>query len=1283
MKKNWFASGALALALLSVPALAGVDVIADGKTNPEAITPRGNFQIKNNTAQGFTISGFRFWTNGEKYTNLEAGGGATGIEYETRDGRLYHNGVWSTNAWDNTLGPGSAAKSVNWGWSGGNFRDSMMQTIPLLKTGVCNAPLPYEDADPITLEDLAGLLQNPLYYDANYRYQKADDLGTHGGEFSGGFIDTYVGETQMLLAVPKGTVNVNGTNAQYDLDMFSTPLSWMALTMGQEFFGMDQQFMLSVWSKETAFMLTYNGGQNWHKTLWTNSDGAFGPGEVEATTYMSRAMGYPKFWPYDPCLTSPNARDVASACGACGTTDVAFAAKYMGSDHTDPDKAQIVNALIGSGFVFWFNYDLLSGSPCVGFKAALKESPDPYVGLCAMLPIYNLGINSGAESPLLGGGSGANITCESFATGNGDYRRQIVAVAKLWTDAGAKAKTDLSYPLIDKWITLNDIAKFYFGDDCDPGAPWTANGATQDGGLMKHFKLSDDQKKAMWDEIAAAFNMQAAHWGGGKISLRYDWLSNLRIAKRYLDLSRGTVGGEEAGQWWQNRNGQCSGTADGRALDKTFPYMTFQNAVQEEDFTVEVSAQDNGSGDWGVASVEWTLQGDWTLFSTQNVQKIGGTAKDALYKITVPKAYIPEEGGRLYARVTDSCGNSVVYSTPIKGQKLPKITGAYILDTDGDGNGDRIVVSAQEDSDVSVKLSSATALRYSWPGPDAFKDADVGLVRAGTFQIDDKTLAGGALDGLGGKVEIALAGATLKASIADSVGPVIRYAGIQDAEPDLLYVLFSESVRELDNMTGNYLQINGSNAAIVGVSVDGTTYKFKLAAPLVVSEVEAGLDSVRIVPGSVFDQMGNGAADNNRYVKIVLDKGPLPLADDCCSYLDVNADGTMDRIQLKFKQPAAGRTGPMQFSFRWPVEGTGVRVQEFKVPAADLIVGMVDPTLVEIDVSSYGLKKQATYFDRSKENWGWARLFQESALGNSDEELPMRDGMGPVAVSANYGETRVPERRPDTLTVYYSEPIDNSASTLYSENLYWTKAGDNSAERLRHQSPAEKHRMLQAGAGMQVYYQPEHTARPGIGDSLRLVYESNYDGVVVDPAGNRAPAQNPWVVIGGKLRSQLVGMEGVFKVRAEDTLSSGTILFYDYNVDLDSIAKKRAGVGFTISFSDQEGEPDRSRQKFGYEVAYFTNLGTYGYSENKSFSCADIEAPEAGSGLLAAVCRIDGYPSSRKIKVWIPWSYRAENGRVVGAGAYIQQVKIWGSRMSGIDATRVFGVIRKGAPKEK
>ncbi len=68
-------------------------------------------------------------------------------------------------------------------------------------------------------------------------------------------------------------------------------------------------------------------------------------------------------------------------------------------------------------------------------------------------------------------------------------------------------------------------------------------------------------------------------------------------------------------------------------------------------------------------------------------------------------------------------------------------------------------------------------------------------------------------------------------------------------------------------------------------------------------------------------------------------------------------------------------------------------------------------------------------------------------------------------------------------------------------------------------------------------------------------------------------------------------------------------------------------------------------------------------------------------GLLAGACDQDNYSSSRKIKVWIPWDYRSENGRLVGSGAYIQQVEVWGSRMSSIDETRVFGVTR--APKKK
>ena len=84
------------------PAWAGVDVIADGKTNPEMVTPGApdGLTIKNNTKTGYVMGGIRFWTKGHEYQN-EGWGELKSFDYETRDGRKYHNGVWSTAAWEN------------------------------------------------------------------------------------------------------------------------------------------------------------------------------------------------------------------------------------------------------------------------------------------------------------------------------------------------------------------------------------------------------------------------------------------------------------------------------------------------------------------------------------------------------------------------------------------------------------------------------------------------------------------------------------------------------------------------------------------------------------------------------------------------------------------------------------------------------------------------------------------------------------------------------------------------------------------------------------------------------------------------------------------------------------------------------------------------------------------------------------------------------------------------------------------------------------------------------
>lgn len=531
----------------------------------------------------------------------------------------------------------------------------------LYQLGTCSQLPTPTTAPAMTLAQLSSALQLPGYYDANERF--VDQLSTRAGRLGGAFLDHYQGETQALIAVPTGSFNINSSAANYNLNAFPSAMPWMAMIMAQEYFGWDWQLLMSVWAKETAYMLSNASNSNWHAAVWTNSDGAYGPGEVESSTFMSRAMAYPKFFPYDSCLVAPNSRDISSAMSVCGFTDKQFAARYMGVDHTHPDSASIVNAVIASGFTLQFNFDLLSKATSLGFKQALSASPDPKIGLCAAIPLYNLGINSGAEVSLIAPQNWSTLACKDFPTGNGNYRTQITDMVAQWENEAAKSTS--SY--LDKWITLDDVRRFYFGENSSVSQPWTANGKTQQGGLMMHFNLGDAAKQAMWNDLSSAFALQAAHWGGSKISLRYDWLVLLRIAKKYLDLNKGPIQSEEAQQWLENRASKT--TADGRALDTHWPFATLAVNAAAPGLTATVNAEDLESDDRGIAQVEWTVDENWGFWSTSYVvQNSSSTAKSSVWDVQIPadQALLRGSPQNLYVRVTDSCGNAIVIQSPVQ-----------------------------------------------------------------------------------------------------------------------------------------------------------------------------------------------------------------------------------------------------------------------------------------------------------------------------------------------------------------------------------------------------------------------------------------------------------------------------------------------------------------------------------------------------------------------------------------------------------------------------------------
>ena len=1285
--------------------------------------------VTNSTANAVNV-GIRVQTAGAaslpymNYAPFNAGGGSF-LDSGSRDGAEYKD-MWPSK-YEVSKEPGQTlAYDLAWNSPWGKFPASTAVT-PLLKVGACNEPRPGCDADPISLEELAALTQSMGYYDKNYRYAGGDWLGKNGGVFAGGMHDSFCGETQFQFAIPEedptwknncATVcsttpdGKNKTYVSFNIDRGGRgAMFWMAAAALQELFGFDYQVMIGTGMKETNFLLDNNA-------YAANQD-------VGNLTPFAFAEEYNVSADLIPSFPTMFQHGISNVDGASyGTPDGLRYWQYVGAgadeasfdrkanigltlaqwqDLVSNNGSMAINAILTPAMLYQLNYHVLSQLSNLGYTQVLENSTagfgDHTVGFCIAAILYNKGLNTSMvydaldpSKPYL-----ANIldnpnACDYVNTlipGNiGSYAGPVVANAGHLESASKHAETDASIEILDRWITESDLKRFWFGQvswtDSTPGTP-DMDARDQVGGLLLHFKLGSAERRALWNDVKAAFDLQAQKWGGGKISLRYDWLSNLRVGKSYIprDLNPQPVS-------WINTNiiekysgGEYDGT--GARVDKTYPFleMTPVEATDAEGFAVEIRASDPREGkDRGIRSVEWTIDTLWRSWNSNKVSFVAGTPYDAQYRIDLSKSDLAPLGGEsgwLWVRTQDSCGNAVAAKSKIVAVKYPKIVEAFIEDVDGDGNGDRITVTTVEEGEVTASLKDATGLRYSWPGSDSWTDGAAGLddVRKGpgTFAVEDRTLKGGAATGLGGKVEISIGSVVVKGAIADRVGPVIKYASIRPDAPDTLYVIFSETVDSLANPVGNYLKINGDSVAVKDVFRQGQSWVFVLKTPLKESEVKAGTQKASIVPGAVLDLKGNPAAANNVPVPIVLDDGPLKLASEGCAYLDVDADGRMDRVRLKFTRPAAEKLATLSISFVWRLDGRAVQNETFEADGSELTVDDLDEMTVYYDVPDQRRLAQRTHYDLLQDGWGRLTVKQTLATGEERTDEPeMADAMGPVAVSAKYSEAVRGDVRPDTLRVQFSEPVDTAVTSLFSDRLYWTKNGDGAPVRTIHQSPAEKKRVVR-GEELLVYYQPKlHTVRPGVGDSLRLVAEAE-DGLVRDRAGNRAPAQNPWVVLSGKLRGQLLPLKEVYRAREEFAAAPDTVLFFDYRTDLDSIAKRQAGTAFTISFADSADEPDRTGQLFGYEIGIFDNLGNFVKRSAAKFNCEDME--RAGEGLLAAACSPRGYPAGRKVKVWIPWNYRAENGRVVGAGAYIQQVRIRGTRTETIEAVRTFGVLRR------
>ncbi len=616
----------------------------------------------NNTEAKWEIIGWRFSTKDVQWDKL-TGDQEAQTTIEQIDGRWVHEARVSrpdlrllvpngTNPVENFL-LDYAGMTVESGLDG-NPRDVAV-LLKLYDKGVMGAPpIGEPPVDPAKVTEY--IAANPNYYKEDYRY--IDTLGMRGGPSSGGFIDTWLGETQFQFPVTGDTFELSQTPVTVAPQNSGGPIYWMALAMLQEYFSADMQLQAAIGFKETMA-----GTSGPYEQKMSNTDGAYGPFEIESYTYVTQALYYPDLFVdfREDLLKYPD----PTAFGQHVMPPADFATFYSGPPTgTLLNSGFVINCMVSSSHVFRRIYDIYANAQDFCFKELLMDGIDEVIAVAALAVAYNRGIEASDPGTNLNADSVFNIdkfekylddplAHKSLPEGNSQYRDQVLKYCKVLTDASRKAYDDKSVPLFDIFITESDLNTFFFGNGGSVGSQG-------DGGLLRHFSMD---RSAMWADLMTAFNTLADHWNQNPtaISMRYDFLTLLRAVKGYFPVKRALRPiATEATTWMDKRDvpeGECG--CDGAPVDETAPYIALKGSAVGNNFTAQFSVKDNQA----MGELIWTADRKWETWYYG--KKLGGSLTDGEWGFTVPVSEL-NGGNVVWVGAVDSSGNASIKQFAVK-----------------------------------------------------------------------------------------------------------------------------------------------------------------------------------------------------------------------------------------------------------------------------------------------------------------------------------------------------------------------------------------------------------------------------------------------------------------------------------------------------------------------------------------------------------------------------------------------------------------------------------------
>lgn len=541
----------------------------DEKGDITTQTPARTIQVKNSTPYPLTLTGFRFTTPNAPATLLKK-------ETETKLLSVTSiDSVETGKTWLATLDPAAAETNIlisslpreyaftAMGASGKEWTPTSIQCLynnkKVSHQGLKMAP-------PITIEDLQSLITTPSFY--NEELYVADTIGIRGSSITGGYTDSWVDQesgtpftqVQLNLFAPDTYATVNGLPVTFQPGLMGThqspdgkgPMYAMSMIMIQELLGYDMQLLLACAANESlagleVFQATgagkvsqgiYYGYQGGSLEGNTGKNGSEQLGTMHSIVTSFQAYSYNAFRPLFPYMSvgQPTKIFKTPLLKDKGDNNLGYCAG---------NSAQQVNTQLTNMAYCIYWTEFVKNASDWSFETIMATAKDRKIGAKLLITAWNRGFQ-GLVPELLK--DGATLEKTDITSDCGAYAERVFSFANKLEEASKNSVNNGGQCLIyDDQISKEKLAEFFFGlnHDADGNVlgtslELTTTGFLGQGGLLQHVELTYSERIALWQDVNAAFDLLKGKAPSTKksenISVRYDFLSVLRIAKKHFSL---------------------------------------------------------------------------------------------------------------------------------------------------------------------------------------------------------------------------------------------------------------------------------------------------------------------------------------------------------------------------------------------------------------------------------------------------------------------------------------------------------------------------------------------------------------------------------------------------------------------------------------------------------------------------------------------------------------------------------------------------------------------------